>query len=100
MICATDSLAVCAIKALREAGLSVPGEVSVGGIGGGTSGRYITPTLTTVRLFHRESGEMAARQLLGMIKNNREKPGEKMPVTHTVLGFELIERESIKRKEC
>lgn len=100
VICATDSLAVGAVKALRERGIVVPGEVSVGGIGGGSLGSFLTPSLTTVRLFHRQSGEMAAKLLLNMIKQNRENSEEKLPVTHTMLGYELIERESIAQKEC
>ena len=100
VICATDSLAVGAVKALRERGVNIPGEVSIGGIGGGASGSYLTPSLTTVRLFHRQSGEMAARLILSMIKSLRETPEEKPPVTHTMLGYEMIKRESIAQKEC
>ena len=53
------------------------------------------PSLTTVKLFHRESGERAAFLLLSIIRNNREEPERKLPVTHTKLGYELIERESV-----
>ena len=95
VICATDTLAVGAIRALRERGYSIPDDVSVGGIGGGSAGTIITPTLTTVQLYHRESGVKAARQLLAMIRYQREHPDEKLPVTHTMLGYTLIERESV-----
>ncbi len=95
VICATDTLAVGAIKALRERGYSVPQDVSVGGIGGGYAGMIITPMLTTVQLYHRESGEKAAKQLLSMIEYLREHPDEPLPVTHTMLGYTLIERESV-----
>ena len=94
VICATDTLAVGAIKALKERGYHVPADVSVGGIGGGLAGTIISPALTTVQLFHRESGEKAAQLLLSMISYNREHPGEKPPPTHTMLGYKLIERES------
>ena len=95
VICATDTLAVGAIKVLKERGFQIPADVSVGGIGGGLAGTIISPSLTTVQLFHRESGEKAAQLLLSMIEYSREHPGEKMPPTHTMLGYKLIERESV-----
>ena len=95
VVCATDTLAAGVMKALREKGYSIPADVSVGGIGGGTAGNIMYPSLTTVKLFHRESGERAAFLLLSIIRNNREEPERKLPVTHTKLGYELIERESV-----
>ena len=95
VICATDTLAVGAIRALKERGYSVPGDVSVGGIGGGMAGSVISPALTTVQLYYRESGEKAASLLLSMIERQREYPDEKIPVSHTMLGYNLIERESV-----
>ncbi len=95
VICATDTLAVGAIRALREHGLSIPGDVSVGGIGGNVAGTILTPALTTVRLFHRECGERGAQLLLSMIEQHRETPEDKLPVTHTTFGYSLIERESV-----
>lgn len=95
VICATDTLAAGALKLLRKRGFAIPGEISVGGIGGGIVGTVISPALTTVQLFHRESGERAAKTLLSMIAQARECPGEPLPVTHTMLGYRLIERESV-----
>ena len=95
VICATDTLAGGAIHALTERGYSVPGDVSVGGIGGGQAGTIITPALTTVQLYHRVSGEKAAAQLLSMIRYQREHPGERLPVSHTMLGYMLVERDSV-----
>lgn len=95
IICATDTLAVGAIKALRDRGFSIPKDVSVAGIGGGFAGTIITPALTTVKLFHRECGERGARLLLTLIEQHREKPEEKLPITQTMFGYSLIERESV-----
>lgn len=95
VVCATDTLASGAMKALRESGYSIPENVSIAGIGGGIVGNIMYPPLTTVKLFHRESGERAAELLLSVIKHNRENPDKKLPVTHSKLGYELIERESV-----
>ena len=95
VVCATDTLAAGVMKALRESGYSIPKDVSVGGIGGGSAGLIMYPSLTTVRLFHRESGERAAHLLLSIIEHYRENPDRKLPVTHSMLGYELVERESV-----
>ena len=95
VICATDTLAAGAMKALREKGLRIPEDVGIVGIGGGTAGSIIYPALTTVQLFHRESGERAADLLLTMIEHVRKNPDQSLPVTHTMLGYHLIERESV-----
>ncbi|MBQ9902737.1 MAG: LacI family DNA-binding transcriptional regulator [Clostridia bacterium] len=95
VVCATDTLAVGAIQALKERGFRIPEDISVGGIGGGMAGAIISPALTTVQLFHKESGEKAAQLLLSMIEYSREHSGEKLPLTHTMLGYRLIERESV-----
>ncbi len=95
VICATDTLAVGAIKALRERGFKVPDDIGVAGIGGGFAGTIVTPALTTVKLFHRECGERGAKLLLTLIEQQREKPDEKLPITQTMFGYSLIERESV-----
>ena len=95
VICATDTLAAGAMKALRERGFAIPSDVSIGGVGGGLTGAVLSPALTTVKLFHRDSGERAAKILLSMIEHCRSHPEERMPITHTMLGYELIERDSV-----
>ena len=95
VICATDTLAAGAMKALHENGCAIPEDVSVAGIGGGSSGSIMYPALTTVKLFHREIGERAARLLLSIINDRLEQPDKKLPLTHSMLGYELIERDSV-----
>lgn len=95
VICATDTLAVGAMTVLRERGFSIPDDISVAGIGGGELGASITPALTTARLYYRECGEKAAEQLIRMIHYLREHPDSELPVTHTMLGYTLSERESV-----
>lgn len=98
VICATDTLAVGAMKALKERNFRIPEDIGVCGIGGGMAGKIISPSLTTIKLFHRESGERAAKQLLSMIEQARDNEKKDFPVSHTMLGFNLIERESVKKE--
>lgn len=59
-----DVMAVGAMAAFRDAGLSVPKDVSVAGFDDIETLRDLSPSLTTVRLPLRDMGEMAARLAL------------------------------------
>ena len=48
IFCANDVMAISAIKAIKEKGLSVPEDISVIGFDNIVIGNYITPALTTV----------------------------------------------------
>ncbi|SPF41868.1 putative Transcriptional regulator [Candidatus Sulfotelmatobacter kueseliae] len=84
-----DISAIGAIRALRDAGLRVPEEVSVIGFDDIQAAEYLTPRLTTVRQPLQQMGEIAATQLLLRIANPRKK------VPHrTLLAPQLMVRES------
>ena len=63
-----DISAMGAIRALREAKLRVPDDVSVVGFDDIQSAAYLSPPLTTVRQPLQEMGEIAARTLLDRIE--------------------------------
>lgn len=67
VVCATDSMALGALCALREAGIEVPGQVGIVGIGDSWVDAVTTPALTTARLRFYECGEEAASLLLDLI---------------------------------
>jgi LacI family transcriptional regulator len=48
VVCANDQTAIGVMAALRQAGLSVPGDVAVTGFDGIRLGRHLQPSLTTV----------------------------------------------------
>ncbi len=89
IFCFNDIAAIGAIRALKDAGLSVPGDVSVVGFDDIQSAAYSTPSLTTVRQPLAEMGRRGAQVLLERI-GNREKefPAE------IVMEPELVVRES------
>ena len=84
---ASDVVAFGAIGALREAGLRVPGHVSVVGFDDIPLAAYFDPPLTTVRLPAFELGQAAGRALLDRIAD-RAVPAR------TLLPTELIVRAS------
>jgi LacI family transcriptional regulator len=89
IFCFNDIAAIGAIRALKDAGLTVPGDVSVVGFDDIQSAAYSTPSLTTVRQPLLEMGKRGAQVLLERI-TNREKtfPAE------IVMAPELVIRES------
>jgi LacI family transcriptional regulator len=64
-----DTSALGAIRAINEAGLNVPRDISVVGFDDIESAAYSNPALTTVRQPLQKMGEIAARTLLNRIEN-------------------------------
>jgi LacI family transcriptional regulator len=85
-----DVSAIGAIRALREAGLRVPQDVSVVGFDDVQSAAFQNPGLTTVRQPLRTMGMLAAESLLRQISAPAEKPQTKQ----LMVDPELVVRES------
>ena len=79
----SDVMAIGAIRALQDAGLQVPGDVSVVGFDGLTIGEYTLPRLTTVVQPIEELAERSIRLLLDQIENRIVSRYETVPVTLT-----------------
>jgi DNA-binding LacI/PurR family transcriptional regulator len=93
IFCFNDIAAIGAIRALTEAGLHVPGDVSVVGFDDIQSAAFCTPSLTTVRQPLNEMGKQGARILLERIAN----PEKTELATEIVMQPELVVRESTGR---
>jgi len=89
IFCFNDISAIGVIRAVHDAGLRVPQDVSVVGFDDIISAAYQKPSITTVRQPLREMGSEGAQVLLDLIANPRkEAPSE------IVIQPELIVRES------
>jgi len=89
VFCFNDIAAIGALRALKEAGLRVPDDVSVVGFDDIASAAYCTPSLTTVRQPLFEMGKRGAQILLEKIaRREKEFPAE------VVMRPELVVRES------
>jgi DNA-binding LacI/PurR family transcriptional regulator len=89
VFCFNDIAAIGAIRALTDAGLCVPRDVSVVGFDDILSAEYATPSLTTVRQPLLEMGKRGAQVLLDRITNrDQEYPAE------IVMVPEFVVRES------
>ncbi len=83
-----DVVAVGVIRALREAGLRVPEDVSVIGMDGLPLGNYLVPQLSTIRQSVPEMALRGVEILLGMIEDG-------CAACHETVPFGVLKRESI-----
>lgn len=89
IICGNDVQAAGAVKAVREAGLNVPGDVSVVGFDDIDLAEAIEPGLTTVHVPHRRMGQEAARLIIKMVRNETAS-------NDTAINTMIVERESLR----
>jgi DNA-binding LacI/PurR family transcriptional regulator len=89
VFCFNDIAAIGAIRALKDAGLSVPGDVSVVGFDDILSAAYSTPSLTTVRQPLLEMGKRGAQVLLERIAHREQEFPEEIS-----MAPEFVVRES------
>jgi LacI family transcriptional regulator len=89
-----DLAAIGAIRAIDEAGLRVPDDISVIGFDDIPNAAYTRPSLTTVRQPLLKMGEIAARTLLEQI----EKRSAYFP--ELAIEPELVVRESTGKVSC
>lgn len=88
IVAAGDSMALGAIKALKENDVRVPEDVAVVGIDDLDISRFWDPGLTTVRQPLKEIGQRSFHKLLAMIN------GEPVPRVNDILPYELVIRQS------
>lgn len=67
LICVNDYIAIRVMTALKQLGVSVPGQVMVTGFDGTAQSSVIEPSLTTVQIPGAEIGRFAAQMLLNRI---------------------------------
>ncbi len=82
----SDLVAIGAMRALHEAGVSVPRDVSVVGFDDMPLAAYVTPALTTVRQNVATASEALVQAIVGLI--------EGQPAESTLITPELVVRES------
>lgn len=89
LMCADDITAIGALKALREAGLRVPEDVSLIGFDDIELAQHVTPPLTTIHLSADQLGATALRTLIARATNP-----EASCITN-LLGVRLVKRASV-----
>lgn len=88
ILCVNDQIAISTMAAVWDAGLSVPGDISVAGAGNIKLAQLNRPALTTMSATNLHFGEHAVEMLMSIIK------GECAPNVRKVLMPELVVRQS------
>ncbi|NLM86028.1 MAG: LacI family transcriptional regulator [Clostridiales bacterium] len=73
--CANDEMAWGTIRALRDLGIAVPGQVSVVGFDDVTRAEHYSPALTTVHSPIAEVGTQSVKELLRLLSDGTPKEG-------------------------
>jgi LacI family transcriptional regulator len=85
----SDTMAIGALKALREADISVPDEVSVVGYDGIDMGTFCAPTLTTLSQPFEKMARKTCEILFDVIRHGAAH-------RKVIMEAEIIERETVK----
>jgi LacI family transcriptional regulator len=76
IFCANDMMAFGCYEALKELGLSIPGDVAVMGYDDREIAKYMHPPLTTVVLPHFEMGSIAAELLIDQMARRPQRTSQ------------------------
>ncbi|MDR1659843.1 MAG: LacI family transcriptional regulator [Desulfovibrio sp.] len=89
VLCGNDYLAIGAIRAVHEKGLSVPNDVSVCGFDDVDISAYFNPPITTMKTPGERMGRMAAEAIINAVDN-----GARLHARY------VLEAELVVRKSC
>ena len=90
VVCDNDTIAIGAIKAIREAGYSIPEDISIIGFDDIPFSATTMPALTTMRISRSAMGEMA----VSILRRRMRHPD--YPCMKLLLGGKLIIRNSTR----
>lgn len=83
-----DSIAIGTAKAIKEQGLSIPNDIAIISVNDIPTLQYLSPALSTVKIYSEFMGDTAVKLLLDKINSNREL------CKKVYIPYKLILRES------
>lgn len=90
IFCATDNLAIGAMKYLKEVGKRIPEDVQLMGMGDTTVGSVVEPYLSTVHFHYESSGAQAASILKEMMDSKEKKNAE------IKMGYYILQKQTTR----
>lgn len=87
---ASDTLAIGALRAITEAGLSVPQDIQLIGCNDIPTSQYTFPTLSTVKIYTELMGQIGVKILLDRITGDRTE-SLKILIPHSIVSRESCE---------
>ena len=89
IIAANDLMAIGAMRASKEEGLSIPKDIAVAGFDNIPVSQLVFPSLTTVERYQNKLGVLAVNLLLGRLQSKK-----KLPRQLAEGDYKIIERDS------
>lgn len=96
LFASSDALAVGALRAIQEAGLKVPEDISVIGFNDVSVAKYVMPALSTVRVPTEWMGELAVKTACDLQKEKAPDPRKITIGTELVLRGSTIIKNKVK----
>ncbi len=90
VFCATDNIAIGAMRYLKEIGRTIPQEIQIAGIGDTPLAGLVEPALSTVHLYYKTAGAEAAAMLVERMETEGAISKE------IKMGFEIKKKDSIQ----
>lgn len=90
LFASSDALAIGAMRALQERGIQIPNDLSIIGFNDVSVAKYVSPPLSTVKVYTEWMGELAVSTVAELIKEEAPVPRKIM------LATELVNRSSTK----
>ena len=92
---ANDSIAIGAYKAVEEHNLTIPNDISIIGFNDISIAQYMSPPLTTVKIYTDFMGETTVNLLMERIKDNRKLSKKVILPTELVIRKSCIENNNV-----
>ncbi len=94
IFCATYTMSLGVLSYLRENNIKVPDDISLCAIGDSKFSNLITPSITTVQYFYKESGIKSTKMLLDILSGRCKKEN----LESVKLGYNFLKRDSVRHK--
>ena len=96
VFCATDLLALGALRAAYDGGLRIPQDLAVIGFDDIEEGRYSIPSLSTVSPDKRSIAQRAVKRLASALARDEDGNDRSSELGEDTVTFEVVERESTR----
>ena len=90
LFCATDSLAVGALRYFHEHDIQVPQQVQIVAFGDTEIGSAVSPAISSVHFYHKTMGQEVARMLVEILESGDDLK------KHLKMGYQIVKKESLR----
>ena len=97
IFCESDNIAIGVLKAVQNAGISVPEDISIIGFDDIPHCEIVTPTLTTIRVPKNVMGSATINKLIEAIENQESYRNGKVPAQPAIPAKIIIDTEVVER---